>query len=116
MTIQNMHLPSFDRFKRKPRRERVSKFGQVTLSLKNWRALKEDVWFRAQGRCENTLMVNGEKRRCPNPAHDPHHLLSRGRGGSDTFDNVFAACRGCHNALHDGQQDFIPWTEGEYDA
>lgn len=117
LSTQDIASLGFNRPKNKGRRERVSKSGQITLSKKNWRALVQDVWFDAGGRCENTITVPGlVAHRCPNKANDPHHLIFRSQGGSDTKENVFAACRFCHDAKHDEKQDFIPWNEGEYDA
>ncbi len=34
------------------------------------------------------------------PPSDPCHLKSRGAGGDDTYDNVFAACRAHHVLQH----------------
>lgn len=91
----------------------ISKSGRITLSKKEWRKLVEDIWFRAGGQCENKL-ANGK--RCPNLANDPHHILWRSRGGSDSRENVAAACRKCHRAEHDGKMLFVKWNDEEFAA
>lgn len=32
----------------------------------------------------------------------PHHIKSRGSGGSDTEDNLILLCMGCHDGVHRG--------------
>jgi 5-methylcytosine-specific restriction endonuclease McrA len=33
---------------------------------------------------------------------DPHHIVSKGRGGKDVLENLVCICRICHSAHHDG--------------
>lgn len=114
LTQQDIAALGFNRPKKRARHAWVSKSGKVTLSAKAWKKLVTDVWFRAQGRCENTLPSG---KRCPAQANDPHHLKYRSQGGSDEISNVFAACRVCHDAKHQGKREFVPWKETEtYDA
>jgi len=91
--------------KRYRRRGRVSKAGQITLIAREWKLLVEKVWEICGGRCEQTM----GKTRCPARATDPHHLIYRSQGGSDTIANVFGACRYHHNSEHDGKIKFVPF-------
>ncbi len=34
------------------------------------------------------------------PPNDPHHLRSRGAGGTDEIENLVPLCRKCHTAIH----------------
>lgn len=54
--------------------------------------------FRTPGRC----LGCGEP--CPD-GRDPHHVLSRGAGGSDVSWNIASLCRECHSRL-DGDVKF----------
>ena len=51
------------------------------------------VAFRSQGRCEARLFG------CAFDAGEIHHLLSRGRGGSNEVDNLLHICRPCHHKI-----------------
>ena len=33
---------------------------------------------------------------------DPHHIVHRGAGGGDTYENVITLCRMHHTAIHNG--------------
>jgi 5-methylcytosine-specific restriction endonuclease McrA len=49
-------------------------------------------WARKLGVCE----VCGQKRKT-----EPAHVKTRGAGHPDTFENVAAACRECHEMAHE---------------
>ena len=46
---------------------------------------------------------------CDRPASDQHHILHRGRGGTDHEHNLLTVCRACHEALH-GEKGGAGWT------
>ena len=39
--------------------------------------------------------------KAPGGALDPHHILPRGRGGKDTYDNLVSLHRKCHRYIHE---------------
>lgn len=63
--------------------------------LKPVRIVDESVlnWARSLWNCE----VCGEHQRTY-----PHHIKSRGAGGSDTMGNIVACCWFCHEKIHRG--------------
>src|SRR5882724_5162603 len=99
--------------RRKPRRYKVSKSGQVTQNAAGMHALRMEVFERSGGRCENTLTWLEFKYRCPKTDGwefgEMHHRRHRARGGSDVIENLFWVCRECHRRHHDGKLEFEPW-------
>ena len=70
--------------------------------------LRRAVLRRSFGRCEAFVQVgDGHPYRCPNPATDIHHLLTKGRGGEnldkvgETY-HLIHLCRECHSAADGG--------------
>lgn len=37
----------------------------------------------------------------------PHHIIPKGRGGSDDPSNIITVCHEAHRAIHDGQIDML---------
>ncbi|WP_049936061.1 HNH endonuclease [Haloplanus natans] len=56
---------------------------------------REAVIERDQGQCVN-CGASG-----PDTTLDVHHIVPRGRGGSDRLSNLALLCRQCHDAAHD---------------
>ena len=86
--------------KPKPRQHKESmpwRRPKVRLNGAEMLELRQNVFARSQGRCENS--VDGE--RCPTRIYwmtfHLAHMISRGRGGSDVPENVLAACEKCHD-------------------
>jgi len=87
--------------KPKPRQHKESmpwRRPKIRLNGREMLELRQNAFARSQGQCENS--VTEEKDRCPVRFHwgsfDLAHIVSRGRGGSDSLDNVLAVCRDCH--------------------
>jgi len=57
--------------------------------------------IRSGGRCEIAL------EECLGKGIEPHHVKSKGRGGSDNITNLLWACRRCHDAV----ESHLPGTE-----
>ncbi len=94
--------------KRKPRARKVSwRSGKIREDAQGMALLRWCVFNRSLNRhrnqCEN-LLESG--RRCLNfltwETFHLHHIISRGRGGSDTEENCMALCPGCHFDTHNG--------------
>src|SRR5581483_2712857 len=81
--------------RRKPKRARVLwRSGRVILDAAGMRELRETVFARSGGRCENCrTKITWEW-------FELHHLIHRSRGGSDDERNCAAYCRTCHAAAH----------------
>jgi cytochrome c553 len=60
-------------------------------------AVRKEIYDRANGRCECTMIVCGHRGRCTNglyaPYWDAHH---RNANGPDTASNLVAMCATCH--------------------
>lgn len=56
--------------------------------------LREAVIERDRGQCVN-CQASG-----PDTTLDIHHIVPRGRGGSDKLSNLALLCRQCHDAAH----------------
>lgn len=71
---------------------------RIRLSGPEMAELRQEVFARSGGRCENAI----EGCRCASRiswgSFHLAHLESRGRGGSDTLENTLAACWECHEA------------------
>ena len=85
---------------------------KVRLDGREMVELRQNVFARAAGQCENEF----QGKRCKTPItwmmFDMHHMQSRGRGGSDTMDNCLAVCWSCHRLHHMGKlriQPHIDW-------
>lgn len=106
-------LPRSKPIRRKPRRARVTKRGRIILDAKGMTHLRENVLARSEYRCENSIVIGvGEdhrviEQRCKSPLtwvlFEMHHLMSRGRGGSDSMENCIALCISCHRLHHMGK-------------
>lgn len=59
---------------------------------------RELVVKRAAGLCQKCRLVIGY--RYGEPAGEVHHIIHRGKGGSDDLDNLRLLCRNCHSAEH----------------
>lgn len=66
--------------------------------------------YGMRNRCENKI---DSSRRCGEIIYwdtfHLHHILSRGRGGSDTAENTMALCPGCHFDHHHGVWPASRW-------
>lgn len=92
----------------------VSLKGNVYLAGKDMEIQRMKVFEASKGRCESSTVAevlptefNGSvSRRCPNRIYwetfHMHHLIHRGKGGSDDLDNLAAWCPPCH-LRHHGQ-------------
>jgi hypothetical protein len=71
---------------------------RIRLNGKEMGILRQNVCYRAQGQCENS--VTEQQERCPARINwitgELAHIVSRGRGGSDTMENCLFVCRECH--------------------
>ena len=69
---------------------------KVRLNGREMAQLRQEILQRSHYQCENSI----EGERCTEIINwgDFHlaHIVSRGRGGSDSMDNVLACCRDCH--------------------
>ena len=113
--------------RRKPKRSRVTKSGRVILDKVQMGFLRLEVYYRAEGQCENAVLVpktgNNHKpqlRRCKNEMRwedgHLHHRIHRSLGGSDSYENCFWLCASCHENEHSGKRKFVPWKEPESDT
>ena len=83
--------------KRHPRQARTSwRSGKIRLDAAGMKHLRQAVFARSSNQCENTV----GKKRCPAQifwgSFHLAHIISRGRGGSDTPENTLACCMDCH--------------------
>jgi hypothetical protein len=101
--------------KRKPRKARVSwRSGKIRLDALGMGLLRLEVFARSENRhrnrCENKLEDGA---RCQHTifwgTFHLHHIVSRGRGGSDTDENTMALCPGCHFDSHNGTWKASRW-------
>jgi hypothetical protein len=70
----------------------------------DWTARKNQLWQRANGRCEQLIKSGTEETgfthaRCRSEAHDPHHMRPRSKGRDDRLSNLLALCRMHHDLL-----------------
>jgi 5-methylcytosine-specific restriction endonuclease McrA len=83
--------------KRKKRARVLWRSGRVILDAKGMAELREQVYERSLGRCENcgvpTYYQSGHL----------HHVKHRSAGGSDTLENSLWLCVDCHVAHHNGK-------------
>ena len=98
----------------KPRRHKESwRSGKVRLSGPEMAVLRQDAFNRSHGQCENS--VTNERDRCPVRIYwgsfHLAHIISRGRGGSDTIENVLACCPDCHFEDTRNRKKLVPHKE-----
>ena len=86
----------------KKRRRRVLwRSGRIIEDAAGMASLRLEVFRRANGRCE----VCGRFAKWQGiGGGELAHIVARGRGGSDTAENLLWKCRGCHRADHPGPQ------------
>jgi len=94
-------------------RSKVRPDGSEILYGKDWSRRKQELWDRAQGRCEQFVPVNfGQvtirEEQCRSEAHDPHHLIKRSKKRDDRLANLRALCR-LHHDLLDSRK--VKWTK-----
>jgi Restriction endonuclease len=56
--------------------------------------IREQIIERDRGKCGNCSTSVGQ-------SGDVHHIVPRGKGGSDKLSNLRLLCRQCHDAIHD---------------
>lgn len=56
--------------------------------------IREQVIERDRGKCQNCCASVGQ-------SGYMHHVVPRGKGGSDRLSNLVLLCRECHDAVHD---------------
>jgi len=70
---------------------------KIRLNGREMSELRQNAFARSEGECENSI----EGERCPAriswQTFHLAHIVSRGRGGSDTLENVLACCQLCHD-------------------
>lgn len=98
-------------WKKKPSRK-LWRTGQVILRGDDMKAFRLEIFRRAEGRCE----IEEDGVRCNIYAPwdgfghgELSHKIHKGRGGSDSPDNVSWSCVGHHRKLHLGPQ----WSRKE---
>jgi 5-methylcytosine-specific restriction endonuclease McrA len=75
--------------------------GSLRLYGKDWEPMRDRVWNLHAGMCWN----------CDKPctfSGGIHHLVPRGKGGSDDYSNLVWACTKCHRAAHEERNP--KWT------
>jgi 5-methylcytosine-specific restriction endonuclease McrA len=88
------------------KRSFISLDGELFLYGKDWGPHREKLFARTQGQCEN-IKLSIWTDFCPNritlETMEAHHVIPRGKGGSDDLSNLLAICFGCHRAEHVGR-------------
>lgn len=70
----------------------------------SWKELRPAVLDRDRRQCANCKRSEEEVKL------DVHHIVPRGRGGSDRISNLVTLCRQCHDAVHkDGMAPVVKW-------
>lgn len=87
---------------RYPRYVKVGKVtGQVRMYGPAWDAVRESVWTREEGVCQDcgksTILQKGDWR-----TMHAAHIHGKGSGGSDTPQNIRCLCLECHAREHAG--------------
>jgi 5-methylcytosine-specific restriction endonuclease McrA len=100
--------------KKKPRQHRESapwRAPKVRLSGPEMRNLRRSAFMRSAGRCENAP----SDERCPKFISwwtgELAHMIDRGKGGSDSIDNVLFTCQRCHDDHTSNRQKLQPHKE-----
>jgi hypothetical protein len=57
-------------------------------------AVRQFVFMRDTWHCRNCFNSNGL---------DPHHVVYKSAGGTDTANNLLTLCRKCHDDIHAGR-------------
>jgi len=104
----------------KPREHKESapwRAPKVRLSGPEMGELRQNVFARSEGRCENS--ISPERDRCPARIYwgsfHLAHIVSRGRGGSDSRENTLACCPECHFEDTRNRKKLLPhndWIAG----
>lgn len=76
------------------KRSRVMLDGRLSLKGKDMSEQRHRVFLRDQGRCQNCGAWVGED------YGEMHHIIHRGKGGSDDIENLSWSCRKCHRSHH----------------
>lgn len=92
--------------RKKPRSERRSapwRAPKIRLDAKGMAALRSEAYARSEGICECNREICKQRemrlRRVTWYDGQLHHVISRGRGGSDTLENVIFVTRQCHDEI-----------------
>ena len=71
---------------------------KIRLNGSEMKDLRQSAFARSHGCCENSITPDGD--RCPVRINWMNfhlsHIVSRGRGGSDSLENTLACCQDCH--------------------
>jgi len=104
--------------RKKPRQHKEAapwRRAKVRLNGRETAELRQYAFERSGGQCENSPFGDAEKSRCPVRitwhTMELMHIESRGRGGSDTKENVLAGCRDCHFEDTRNRRKLVPHGE-----
>jgi len=82
--------------------------GREILAGPDWKKRKQELWDRAQGRCE---YITSDGERCRSEGHDPDHIIPRSRGRhDDRIANLQLLCR-LHHDLKHPEKNKIHWSK-----
>jgi 5-methylcytosine-specific restriction endonuclease McrA len=84
----------------------ISRDGALFLYGDDWGPHREKLFERTKGQCEQIIQNNG----CAGPIRcarlirldtmESHHVIERGKRGSDDLENLLGICHGCHQRAH----------------
>jgi len=106
--------------KPKPREHKESdpwRRKKIRLSGSEMGKLRQDVFVRSEGQCENSFAARAplSSKRCATKifwgTFHLAHIISRGRGGSDTPENVLATCPDCHELDTKNIHKLVPHSD-----
>ncbi len=69
---------------------------EQTMESLKWHAITDRRMRETYGKCEANI-----ERRCWGSASHGHHILPRGRGGENTYENCMVVCLSCHRWIHE---------------
>lgn len=72
----------------------INAVSEERANMQVQREIREQVIERDRGECQNCCASVGQ-------SGDVHHIVPRGKGGSDKLSNLRLLCRQCHDAVHD---------------
>ncbi len=67
-----------------------------------WRKITDRRMRETYGKCEANI-----QRKCWGSASHGHHILPRGRGGENTYENCAVVCLSCHGFIHEHPNEAV---------